>query len=107
MVDLEFYKTVYLGSAIPEKAFPGMAARAADKLRELKRICRVKGGEDAEKMAICAMAEAMYAHARSGGVKSANIGGVQVQYDTPGEDANAYKAAGIYLDIYRGTNIAQ
>ena len=102
MVDFDFYKTVYLGSVIPEKAFPGMAARATDKLLQLKRLCRVQGGEESEKMALCAMAEAMYAYSRSGGVKSANIGGVQVQYDTPGEDANAYKAAGIYLDIYRG-----
>ncbi len=102
MVDYTFYQTVYLGSVIPERAFPGMVARAAERLGELKRICRVSGGEDSEKLALCAMAEALYRNSRGGGVKSASLGGVQVQYDTPGEDSAVYKAAGIYLDIYRG-----
>ncbi len=105
MVDYTFYRTVYLGSAISEKAFPGMAVRAAERLGELKRICRVQGGADSEKLAQCAIAEALYEHARKGGVKSANIGGVTVQYDATCPDAAVYKAAGIYLDIYRGVGV--
>ena len=102
MVDYTFYKTVYLGSAIPERSFPEMAARAAEHLAQLKRICRVQGGAESERFALCAMAEAIYAGSRSGGVKTASLGGVQVQYDTSGDNDAVYKAAGIYLDIYRG-----
>ena len=104
MVDVNFYKTVYLGSAIPEKAFPEMAARAADRLKELKRVCRVKSpGEESEKMALCAVADVLYRNAKHGGVKSANIGGVQVSYEPAAPDRAVYDAAAIYLDIYRGT----
>ena len=65
MVDYTFYKTVYLGSAIPERSFPEMAARAAEHLAQLKRICRVQGGAESERFALCAMAEAIYAGSRS------------------------------------------
>ena len=59
-------------------------------------------------MAICAMAEAVYAASRRrAGVTAANIGNVSVRYEN-GEHANKslqrelYQRAGIYLDIYRG-----
>ena len=38
MVDFAYYKDTYLGTAIPEKAFPGMAKRAEDALQRLQRI---------------------------------------------------------------------
>ena len=106
MVDYTFYKTVYLGSAIPEKAFPGVATQAEGKLQMLKRVCRVTAsGKDSEKMALCAMAEAIYAHTRKGGVKSTSIGGVQVSYETLCPERAVYDAAGIYLDVYRGVGV--
>ena len=109
MADFSFYTDVYLGSAIPEKAFPGMAQRARESLTRLQRIYQVTvPGEDSLKMAICAMAEALYAHAkRRGGVTSASVGEVSVRYES-GERAERllqrelYEKASIYLDISRG-----
>ena len=62
MADYAFYTDVYLGSAIPEKAFPGMALRAREVLNRFQRSYQVTvPGEDSLKMAICAMAESLYA----------------------------------------------
>ena len=41
MVDYEFYVNDYLGSAIPEKAFSGVAAQARQWLQYLKSNYRV------------------------------------------------------------------
>ena len=58
MADYAFYTDVYLGSAIPEKAFPGMALRAREVLNRFQRSYQVTvPGEDSLKMALCAMAE--------------------------------------------------
>ena len=103
MVDYTFYTTVYLGSAIPEKAFPGVAAQAGAELDRIKRYCTVKnGGEEAEKLAICAMAEAIYECRKHPGVRSASLGGVSVSYEGRDTSRAARRAAEIYLDIYRG-----
>ncbi|MBQ7340908.1 MAG: hypothetical protein IJW41_01905 [Oscillospiraceae bacterium] len=106
MVEYDFYVNSYLGSAIPEKAFPGMAKRAQDTLERYERLYKVvSSGEDARSMAICAMAEALYEAQRRQGLRSANVGSVTVHY----EDGSAkslnrelYQRACIYLDIYRG-----
>ena len=109
MVDYAFYKDTYLGSAIPENAFSGVAVRAASVLERFKRIYRVVSwGEDSEKMALCAMAECLYAaQRREGGVTAASVGNVSVRYDSAMTANQAlwkelYQRAGIYLDIYRG-----
>ena len=112
MADYEFYVNCYLGSAIPEKAFPTAAAQAA---AALERICRIytvaQCGEETKKMAICAMAEAVYASSRrKAGVTAASVGNVSVRYEN-GEHAERslqrelYRKAAIYLDIYRGTSL--
>ena len=104
MVTYEFYVNQYLGSAIPEKAFSGMAARAEQVLSRFQQSYRVESsGKEAESMAICAMAESLWQN-RNRRLSSANIGSVSVQYET---DRNAlrrelYDKACIYLDIYRG-----
>ena len=104
MVKYEFYVNQYLGNTIPEKAFSGMASRAEQALNRLKRTYRVESsGQQAESMAICAMAESLWQN-RNKGLTSANIGSVSVRYET---DRNAlrralYDKACIYLDIYRG-----
>lgn len=104
MVKYEFYVNQYLGSAIPEKAFSGMAAQARQVLERFKEVYRVESsGQQAESMAICAMAESLWQN-RNKGVTSASIGSVSVRYET---DRNAlrrelYDKACIYLDIYRG-----
>ncbi len=109
MVDYEFYVNQYLGSAIPEKVFSGVAVQAQRCLEKLKRVYRVESsGEAAEKMAVCAMAESLWQN-RNKGLTSANIGSVSVRYET---DRNAlrrelYDKASIYLDSYRGVGECQ
>lgn len=109
MADYEFYVNCYMGNAIPEKAFPAAAAQAA---AALERICRIytvgEHGEQTRKMAVCAMAEAVYAASRRrAGVTAASAGSVSVRYEN-GEHTDKslqkalYRQAGIYLDIYRG-----
>lgn len=109
MADFAFYEGVYLGSAIPEKAFPGMAQRAADVLKRFQKIYRVTvSGEDSFNMAICAMAETLYeASRRRGGMTAASVGQVSVRYESGETSARSlqrelYEKASIYLDICRG-----
>lgn len=101
MPDFTFYREVYLGSAIGENAFPRLAARAAEFLERLKKSYRVEGGEQAQAMAVCAIAEVLLA-GRKPGVRAATVGGVSVQYAENSADLELYRAAGVYLDIYRG-----
>lgn len=109
MADYAFYRDIYLGAAIPEKAFTGMASRAREALNRFQRIYRVEvSGEASLKMAICAMAESLYAASkRRGGVTAAAIGEASVHYES-GESADRqlrrelYEKASIYLDISRG-----
>lgn len=104
MVDYEFYVNCYLGSAIPERAFSGMAAQAEQVLSRLKQTYRVESsGQEAESMAVCAIADSLWQN-RNRGLSTANIGSVSVRYET---DSGAlrrelYDKARIYLDIYRG-----
>ena len=109
MADFAYYTDAYLGTAIPEKAFPGMARRAEEALQRLQRIYQVKvPGEDSRKMAICAMAEACYAaskHRR--GVTAASVGEVSVHYGNSESSDKAlqrqlYEKASVYLEISRG-----
>ena len=106
MVEYEFYVNCYLGSAIPEKAFSGLASQAQQYLQRLKGTYRVESsGEDAEaeNMALCAMAETLWAR-RNAGIASASVGSVTVHYaeDQPSLTRELYEKAATYLDIYRG-----
>lgn len=101
MPDFTFYREVYLGAAIGENAFPRLAQRAAEYLQRLERLYRVEGGEQARAMAICAMAECLL-NPRKPGIRAATVGSVSVQYGEGSLDADLYRTAGIYLDIYRG-----
>ena len=102
-----FYLDAYAGAALTEEEFNELLPRARDVLADYRRRFRVRGGEEAEKKALCAMAEAVYSHqGRRAGVTSATVGGVSVRYsqDT-GEKAlkrALYQRASIFLDIYRG-----
>lgn len=115
MADYAYYTGVYLGCSIPEHEFPSYASRAAAQLKKYKRMYTItSSGEDSEKMAICAMAEALYmiqmAQNGTGTVSSASIGSVSVSYGSPqaldlsskGQARELYRAASTYLDIYRG-----
>lgn len=109
MADFAYYKDAYLGTVIPERAFPGMAKRAGETLQRLQRIYRVNvPGEDSRNMAICAMAEVLYdASRRRGGVTAASVGEVSVHYGSSESADKAlqrqlYEKASIYLEISRG-----
>ena len=115
MVSYDFYQNKYLGSSITEQEWPALSARAQEQLNRYKRIYTVIAPEEnAETMAICAMAEVVAsistAQSGAGAVTSASIGSVSVSYggvstldlSPKGQARELYDAARIYLDIYRG-----
>lgn len=118
MVTYEFYKSAYHGGSISDQDWPTFEARAAAQLARYKRIYTVttpEGEPDAEKMAICAMADALayFVAAQNGGlVASASIGSVSVSYagasggavdlSAKGQAQELYRCATLYLEIYRG-----
>lgn len=106
MADYSFYTALYQGNRIPEKHFGRCMRRAKEALALLGRKFRVTGGTEERKLALCAMAEAVY-DARYQGVSAATVGSVSVRY-LDGKDRQLwrelYAAARIYLDIYRGVS---
>ncbi len=116
MVDYGFYESIYHGSTIPFEEWAAYEARAAAQLARYKRIYTVTAlDENAESMAVCAMAEALHgfdliANGEGGAVQSASIGSVSVSYGghsaidiSPKAQAKElYRCAGLYLDICRG-----
>lgn len=104
MADYDFYVNVYLGSQIPEKTFPSLAAQAASTLAGYERKYQVTGADTSRRMAICAMAEVLREHEKNCRHSSASVGSARVQYTQPKEslERRLYRAANIYLDIYRG-----
>lgn len=116
MPDFIFYREVYGGSALGEDAFPECARRAREELEKYKRCYRVRGSEKDEKMAVCAMAEAVdYFNAAQNGsggaVYYASVGTVsmsgkgvfsQIDLSPRGQERELYRCAMTYLDIYRG-----
>ena len=115
MVEHEFYILRYHGASIssPEEWYT-YESRASSQLARYKRIYTVSApDENAEAMAICAMADAFYTFdsvANGGNVQSASIGSVSASYGrTPsidispkGQAKELYRCACLYLDIYRG-----
>ena len=115
MVEHEFYILKYHGASIstPDEWYT-YESRAAAQLARYKRIYTVSApDENAESMAICAMADAFYAFdsvANGGNVQSASIGSVSTSYGSApsidispkGQAKELYRCACLYLDIYRG-----
>ena len=115
MVEHEFYILKYHGASIssPDEWYT-YESRAAAQLARYKRIYTVSAtDENAESMAICAMADAFYVFdsvANGGNIQSASIGSVSASYgSTPsidispkGQAKELYRCACLYLDIYRG-----
>ena len=113
----DFYQNIYCGTAMEAEAFPEMLARAEDKLAHFERIYRVSGDETMRKMALCAMAEAISyfdaAQNGQGGLRYASVGTVsvsgrgiysQVDISPKAQEQELYRAASLYLTIYRGTS---
>lgn len=109
MVDYDFYTNTYLGSAIPETAFYGAVEQAARALERFRRHYQVSAAPDAQKLALCAMAEEVYqASRRSRDVVSAGVGKVTVRYtqeERRSLERRLYEQALLYLDIYRGVGV--
>ena len=120
ITDYEFYTSRYNGGSIPYDNWPEYSNRAEAILYRYKRIYTVTVPQeepDGEKLAVCAMAEALYnfdliANGEGGPVQSASIGSVSSSFGTSGADAvdvspagqakELYRCASLYLDIYRG-----
>lgn len=116
MVTYDFYANTYRGSSIPETDWDLFEKRADDQLRRFKRIYTVTApDENAEAMAICAMADALAyftaaQNGTGGAVASASIGSVSVSYaGTSAVDVSPkaqakelYRCASQHLEIYRG-----
>jgi len=111
----DFYKNTYCGTAIAQEEFPELMARAEDKLRFYERVYRVSGEETLRKMALCAMAEVISyfdaAQNGRGGLRYAAVGTVsvsgkgiysQVDISPAAQEKELYRAASLYLTIYRG-----
>lgn len=118
MVSFEFYMSRYHGGSIHSQEWHTFEKRAADQLARYKRIYTVTApDEEAEAMAICAMADALaYFTAAQNGtggpVSSVSIGSVSVSYASAsgnsvnlsqkGQARELFRCASLYLDIYRG-----
>ena len=117
MIEFSTYRGVYRGSSIPESDWPLFSAIAEDQLARYKRVYTVTApSENAEAMAICAMADALayFAAAQNGAggaVASASIGSVSVSYagaasavdlSPKAQAKELYRCASQYLEIYRG-----
>ncbi|MBQ4601215.1 MAG: hypothetical protein IJB17_06265 [Oscillospiraceae bacterium] len=114
-MEYSFYLQEYHGSAVAQENWQELCARAQEELARLKRCYRVRGSERDEKMAVCAMAEALdyfsLAQNGLGGMQYASVGtvavsgkGIYSQVDiTPEAQAKElYRCALRYLQIYRG-----
>ena len=117
MVEFEFYKGRYHGGPIPESEWSNYEFRAESHLNRYKRIYTVTVPDynpDAESMAVCAMADAMYSFDLiangEGGVQSASVGSVSTSYGSQqavdispaAQSRELYNCAKLYLNIYRG-----
>lgn len=116
-VEYQYYQIDYGGDSIPSDQFDRLQRRAAEQLARYKRIYTVTAPDaDSERMAICAMADALYYYECAqngigGPISSASIGSVSVSYGSASgsvdmspaaQEREMYRAACLYLDIYRG-----
>lgn len=116
MVDYEFYKGQYAGSAVTAEEWPSLAVRAQSQLDKYKRVYTITSPEEtSEAMAVCAMVDALAyfvaAQNGAGAAASASIGSVSVSYGNTGnsvdvspkaQERELYRCACQYLNIYRG-----
>ena len=116
MVSYDFYLNEYHGSSVSEEHWPVLEQEASAKLSQYKRRYTVTAPEEnSEAMAVCAMAETLDYFDEllncNVAVQSASVGSVSVTYDNSakavdispkGKEKELYRAACLYLDIYRG-----
>ena len=118
MVCYEFYKTAYRGGSIFAEDWPGYEARAEAQVARYERAYTVSyPGPQSRSMAVCALAETIYSidlviNGEGGPVASVSVGSVSTSYGSAassaidvspaGQARELYRAAKLYLDIYRG-----
>ena len=105
MISFEFYVNSYMGTAIPEKEFDVLAARATEALARMERIYRVQGTPVEHAMAVCAMAETLW-HRRNEELFSPKTkASTRYVFGRKSLSRELYEKATIYLDIYRGVKV--
>ena len=112
MVEYSFYTDTYHGGSITSEEWPAAEREASATLERYKRIYYVTAPTpEAESMAICFMADVIAAYGETGpSVSSASVGSVSESYSTgtagwaAQRSKDVYKAASLYLDIYRGVS---
>ena len=106
MVTYDFYRDIYLGSALSEEAFPQAAARAEAWIQKLERTCQVEAvGQDSRELAVCAVAETLSRSARQQNVAQTTVGGVSVRYEGNQKlQRQLLQNASVFLDIRRGVS---
>ena len=108
MLDYRFYSDEYGGTAIPGREWPEFERDADAQLRRYERIYTVSyETDDARPMAVCAIADAMYAYAQldagNGAVQSVSIGSVsENRAAVPAPDTSPAARAAEY---YRCTHL--
>lgn len=115
MLDYSFYSDVYGGSSIPAEEWHLLVNTAEAQMSRYERIYTVCYETDtARPMAVCAIADAMYAYAQldagNGAIQSVSIGSVSESHTaapTPDTSpaaraAEYYRCAQLYATIYRG-----
>ena len=118
MPDYRYYVETYLGEDIPEAEFPRLIRRAQAELAHMRDVYAVQprpwlDADEADDMALCAIAEAMYEFAQEDaarGLTKVTVGSVSETYADPPELCAATLAlraahyrheAGYYLQIGR------
>lgn len=118
MPDYAFYRETYLGEDIPEEQFPRFLRRAEAELARMRDVYAVTprpglDADNAEAMALCAIADAVYEFAQEDearGLAGLTVGSVSESYTAPPElcattlalrAAHYRHEAGYYLQIGR------
>lgn len=115
MTDYSFYADEYAGNSIPQCEWPTVQRDASVKVARYERIYTVTWLEPTGRdMAVCAIADAMYAFAQlqaeGGAIQSASVGSVSESRaavsapDTSpaAQEQEFYRCLCLYADVYRG-----
>lgn len=118
MVDYNFYTSGFRGGSIPEEEFPRLVQRAWEKLEQYKRVYTVvvpAGSKDAESMALCAMADALYTFEEAtapggalaagsvsvGSVSTSRAQGAAIDCSPKAQEKELLSCARLYLEVER------
>ena len=96
--DYDYYKTVYMGKEIAAGDFPRLSARASSYLDSISAVAD-RPGDDAVRMAVCAVAEAWQCNESGGDVVSESVGSWSRSFSTGNKtnESRLMDAARVYL----------